>query len=63
MNGLHTTKRLFHGDLKPENVFIDMDGDGLLTTDSGTLTPLYHEDDEPRYTIRVYTETFCSLEH
>lgn len=63
MNGLHMSKRLFHGDLKPQNIFVEMDGDGFLTTDSGTLTPLYKTDDEPIYIIRVYTDGFSSKKH
>ena len=40
LDDLHMNKRLFHGDIKPENIFIEPKI-GKITSDSGSLLPLY----------------------
>lgn len=64
LDDLHRAKRLFHGDIKPANVFITKDNDGFLSSDSGTLLPFYStEADLPFYTIRTVTQKYCSPSH
>jgi serine/threonine protein kinase len=37
LSDLHENKHLFHGDIKPENIFICNDGNGFISSDSGSL--------------------------
>ena len=42
MQDLHRNKKLFHGDIKPSNIFYD--GHNLyISSDSGSLVPLYDD--------------------
>jgi serine/threonine protein kinase len=61
LSDLHLKKKMFHGDIKPENIFIENEGDGLITSDSGTLTLL--NDPTDKYFIQLYTPGFCSSNH
>jgi len=56
---LHKNKRLFHGDIKPKNLFVKTD-DGFCTSDSGSLVPLTGSGE---YIARVYTPHFASTIH
>jgi len=56
---LHSNKRLFHGDIKPNNLFVDTE-ESFCTSDSGSLVPLTGSD---KYIARVYTVGFASTNH
>jgi len=48
---------LFHGDIKPDNFF--MDG-GFVSSDAGTLLILEENDNNKQYPVRFCTPAFCS---
>ena len=50
MHDLHVNKKLFHGDIKPANIFVSLSNQ-MMTTDSGSLIPLYSTDNQAYYTI------------
>ena len=56
---LHANKRLFHGDIKPNNLFVTTH-DSFCTSDSGSLVPLTGS---AKYISRVYTPQFASSNH
>ena len=39
LKDLHSKKKLFHGDIKPANIFLGL-SNGIISTDSGSLRPL-----------------------
>lgn len=56
-------KRLFHGDIKPDNLFVTT-FDSFVTSDSGSLVPLYGTDrDTERFRVTTVTRRFCSQLH
>lgn len=61
---LHDLARLYHGDIKPDNVFIYKGGIGILRTDSDSLIALdpNKDSDALLYRIRTYTNGFASSE-
>ena len=61
LNDLHTKKKLFHGDIKPMNIFYKLDS-LRITSDSGTLVPLYEDKEDHLYEVRSYTNGFASPE-
>ena len=58
---LHLKKRLFHGDIKPANIFICKDGGRFISSDSGSLTLLNNPQD--RYLIKFHTPLYSSPDH
>ena len=62
LNDLHVNKKLFHGDIKPSNIFLDLSRQ-LIVTDSGTLIPLYCTDDSQYYSIIALTPYYSSSAH
>jgi hypothetical protein len=58
------TKNFYHGDIKPDNIFIfDVDYD--ITSDGGSLLYLGETDlkaDDPRFIITEFTQGFASRE-
>jgi hypothetical protein len=46
---LHKNKHLFHGDIKPGNLFMCNDGNGFITSDSGSLILL--DDPKAKYYV------------
>ena len=63
MHDLHVSKKLFHGDIKPANIFISLSNQ-MMITDSGTLIPLYClVNDKHFYRIKAVTPKFCSQKH
>ena len=56
---------MFHGDIKPENIFYS--NNPLLffaaTSDSGTVVQLEQESKDMKYFIRYYTPEFSSKKH
>ena len=40
LQDLHRNKKLFHGDIKPMNIFYKVEN-SYITSDSGSLIPLY----------------------
>ncbi len=61
MGDLHEKKKIFHGDIKPANIFMCKDGDGFITSDSGSLTLL--NDSKDKYFIQLSTPGFSSPQH
>lgn len=64
---LHTNKHIFHGDIKPANIFIGIEGSSFMMTDSGTIL-LYDnqcdDDDDDIYTLKYAgTPKYSSDEH
>ncbi|TNV83524.1 hypothetical protein FGO68_gene14886 [Halteria grandinella] len=59
---LHTKTRLYHGDIKPANIFVYPYGLGLLRTDSDTLISLFYKEDDTAkvYQVKQLTEEFAS---
>ena len=57
LQNLHRNKKLFHGDIKPMNIFYSI-GDSYISSDSGYLVPLY--DDQELFSPKVYTQGFAS---
>ncbi len=55
---LHEKKRLFHGDIKPQNIFICNDGNSFISSDSGSLTLL--NDPSDKYYISLFTLGYSS---
>ncbi len=55
---------LFHGDIKPDNIFINVDKDSysFITSDVGSLLYL-GEDTDNKFIITCYTENYASAEH
>jgi len=53
---LHANKRLFHGDIKPENLFFTTHN-SFCTSDSGSLVPLTGSG---KYIARVFSVGFAS---
>jgi len=52
LTDLHVNKKLFHGDIKPANLFIDLHGAAYMETDCTSVMPLYCTDpDKPYYMI------------
>ena len=49
LSDLHKNKNLFHGDIKPENIFTCNDGNGFISSDSGSLMLL--EDPNASYYV------------
>ncbi len=52
---------MFHGDIKPENIFYD--DEYALSSDSGSLVQLDKDNIEKKYYIRYYTDGFSSSKH
>lgn len=61
MADLHQNKKLFHGDIKPMNIFMCNDGDGFITSDSGSLTLL--NDPNDKYYVSMFTRIYSSKAH
>ena len=57
---LHDKWKVFHGDIKPENIFVQKGLDGLFT-DSGTLIDI--TDPAKTYKVIYATAGYCSIEH
>ena len=57
LQDLHRNKKLFHGDIKPMNIFYSI-GDSYISSDSGSLVPLY--DDQELFSPKVYTQGYAS---
>lgn len=57
---LHLEKRLFHGDIKPENIFFNK-RDRRVTSDCGSLIVLYGEDET--YQVRTFTRGYASRKY
>jgi serine/threonine protein kinase len=57
---LHTHKRLFHGDIKPQNLFYDR-MNCQVGSDSGSL--LITSDKTRSYIVKTYTKGFASAEY
>ena len=53
---------LFHGDIKPDNIFIYDKGLLLITSDVGSLLYL-GEDKDNKFIVTCYTEKYASAEH
>ena len=62
LNDLHVNKKLFHGDIKPANIFLDL-RTYSITTDSGSLIPLYCTNDSQYYIIKTLTPRYSSKDH
>ncbi|TNV83284.1 hypothetical protein FGO68_gene1122 [Halteria grandinella] len=62
LNELHMKTRLYHGDIKPANIFMYPNGIGLLRTDCDSLVSLYHQTStvEEVYQVRSYTKGYAS---
>lgn len=58
---MHKTKNLFHGDIKPDNLFVKLNA-SIVTSDSGSLVPLNKRKKELYYP-RVFTQGYASPEH
>ena len=52
---------LFHGDIKPDNIFISV-GFLLITSDVGSVLYL-GEDKDNKFIVTCYTEKYASAEH
>ena len=52
---------LFHGDIKPDNIFIDKNF-SQITSDVGSLLYL-GEDKDNKFIVTSYTEKYASAEH
>ncbi len=56
---------MFHGDIKPANIFYD--NNPILpfaaSSDSGTVVQLERENKDKKYFIRYYTPKFSSEKH
>ena len=54
---------LFHGDIKPDNIFINDDNMfSLITSDVGSLLYL-GEDNDNKFIVTCFTEKYASAEH
>ena len=62
LDDLHMNKKLFHGDIKPANIFLGLSS-GTITTDSGSLIPLYKTNGDRYYLITTLTPYYSSAEH
>jgi hypothetical protein len=51
---LKTRHHLFHGDIKLNNLFFDINGSGLITSDSGSLLMVNPNETERRYKASTY---------
>ncbi len=56
------SKDLFHGDIKPANLFYNKHS-LKISSDSGTLVQLDHENSDKKYYIRYYSRGFSSKKH
>ena len=57
-------KNLFHGDIKPANLFYNNSYKKLqISSDSGSLVQLDKDNIEKKYYIRYYTDGFSSSKH
>lgn len=61
LSDLHDKKKLFHGDIKPANIFICNEGGKYISSDSGGLTLL--NDPSDKYFIQIHTPMFSSSQH
>jgi serine/threonine protein kinase len=57
LQDLHRNKKLFHGDIKPMNIFYEVKTT-YITSDSGSLIPLY--DSQEEFQAKVFTEGYAS---
>ena len=57
LQDLHRNKKLFHGDIKPMNIFYKVDT-SYITSDSGSLIPLY--DNQELFQAKVFTPGYAS---
>ena len=62
LNDLHVNKKLFHGDIKPANIFLDLKSK-IIITDCGSLIPLYYTEEKQFYLIKTLTPRYSSKEH
>ena len=60
LSDLHTQKFLFHGDIKPQNLFYDR-MNCQVGSDSGSL--LITSDKTRSYFVKTYTKGFASAEY
>jgi hypothetical protein len=58
LQDLHRNKKLFHGDIKPMNIFYEV-GNSYITSDSGSLVPLY--DEQEWFRPKVFTPGYASI--
>ena len=58
-------QHMFHGDIKPANIFFDNNPliPCCLTSDSGSVVQLEREKKEKKYFINYYTPGFSSKKH
>ena len=59
-------KNLFHGDIKPANLFYYQNDEGKtiqISSDSGSLIQLDQDNNDRKYYIRCFTPGFASLNH
>ena len=59
-------KNLFHGDIKPANLFYyydDEDKTIQISSDSGSLIQLDQDNNDKKYYIRYFTPGFASYNH
>jgi serine/threonine protein kinase len=65
LHNLHR-KNLFHGDIKPANIFFDKDFK-IMTTDVGSLIYLGKPDEDEletsKFIVTCYTENYASAEY
>ncbi len=60
LSDLHNNKKLFHGDIKPANIFLDISED-FVTSDSGSVIPLFEDYD--KFIPITRTAYFSSSQH
>ncbi len=56
---------MFHGDIKPANIFYQNNllNDSFVTSDSGSVVQLEQDNKDKKYFIKFYTPGFSSKKH
>jgi hypothetical protein len=60
LRDLHKNTKLFHGDIKPMNIFYSAH-ECNVTSDSGSVVPLFEENDW--FSPRTFTPGFATLDY